>query len=357
MQAAAAKQTTKLRSKRWLLTCNNPGDRTPIWNPLTMNYMVWQNEVGGQTGTPHWHCYVRYKERQTRASIKRGQNGLVCDMRPAMGSEGDCRAYCTKPETRSAPGEEFGEYCPSIGEKGKGQRCDLLMIADYCKKGKTLKKIALKFPKAMIRYHSGIAALHAHTAPMPPAIRTVKVLLLWGPTGTGKSYRVSTQMPEAYKVMPGRDPWGNYRGEDTIWFDEFDHKKWDIFQMNMYLDGYRCKLDRRYTDAYAAWTQVVICANSSPTTWYPDNTPAEVNAFRRRLGTGCRRVLDRLVDISTLEPNPDFGYLVPPPIDPDNPVDAAAAAPQADENAPPPTIPQTPQDTPPSPCETLWANI
>jgi len=302
------------RSKRWMCTMNNPGDYTPVWNANEMDYMVWQSEVGHETHTPHFHCYIRFKVRKTRAAVKRFFGGHELDIRAARGTEAECKAYCTKPDTRYAPGAEYGEFLPEAGAVGQGERSDLLPVATKCKAGVSLRTIAEDHSETFVKFHSGIAALHALVAPLPPAIRQVQVLLLWGATGTGKSYRVATQMPEAYKVRPGRDPWGNYRGEDTVWFDEFNWEKWTIFEMNEYLDQYRCKLDRRYTDAYAAWTRVVICANSNPTSWYTTASQDEVNAFRRRLGGGCRLVTNRYEDISLLPPNPDFTYLIPPPM-------------------------------------------
>lgn len=297
------------RSKRWLCTLNNPGDRIPIWNADEMDYMVWQTEIGAKKHTVHWHCYVRFKNRKTRAGCAKCFPGMKPDMRVARGTEKECHDYCTKAETRVAPGFEFGEYLPATGTSGQGERTDLMVVANKCKMGATLKDIAADHPETFVKYHSGLAALHALVAPLPPAMREVKVAVLWGPTGTGKSYRVATQMPDAYKVRPGRDPWGNYRGEDVIWFDEFDYTKWSLFEMNEYMDVYRCKLDRRYTDAYAAWTRVVICANSNPTSWYPGASALEVAAFRRRLGSGCRLVEDRYTDVFGPDalPNPNFG--------------------------------------------------
>ena len=45
------------------------------------------------------------------------------------------------------------------------------------------------------------------------------------------------------------------------------------------------ELDARYHNKYAAWTRVVICANSSPPHWYPNEAPSLLDAFRRRLMT------------------------------------------------------------------------
>jgi len=314
------------RSKRWLITLNNPAGYTPTFKADVMDYMVWQLERGEQ-GTEHWHAYIRTKARMSLGGVKKLFDGHNPHIDVARGNEKSCHDYCTKEDTRIAVGSEHGEYLPDIGSKGQGERTDLAPIAKACKDGKSLREIATDHPEVFVKYHSGIAALHALVAPLPPVRRRVKTLVMWGDTGTGKSYRVAEQFPDAYKVRPGRDPWGNYRGEDVICFDEFNHTKWSIFEMNEYLDENRCKLDRRYTDIYANWTCVIICANSNPTSWFPDAAQLEINAFRRRLADGCRFVSNRLEDITKLPPNPDFSYLVPPPIAAPVPAAAAAAAP------------------------------
>jgi len=82
-------------------------------------------------------------------------------------------------------------------------------------------------------------------------------------------------------------PLGSYRGEKEILFDEFDHELWPITAMNRYLDKWRCLLDARYNDRYAAWERVVICANSNPQSWYPSAAPLLLDAFRRRIRGHC----------------------------------------------------------------------
>nr|AOV86247.1 putative rep protein [uncultured virus] len=286
------RQTTRV-----VFTINNPGIFVPVFDASKMSYMVWQRERGKQ-GTEHIQGYVRFTNKcrlRTALALLGGHAHVLL----ARGNEKQCRDYCTKEDTRVAAGEEHGTFDPEAGIKGR--RTDLLQIAAKCAARVPLRQIAADHPMDWVRYHQGIESLHLVLAPEAPIQRDVTVQVLWGPSGTGKTHRVRTNSAflrtgGIYVVKPGRDPWGRYQGQATILFDEFDWTKWEIFDMNQYLDKWETGLDCRFHDKSAAWTRVVICANSSPTTWWPNATLEVLLAIRRRLGHGCRHCVTRLQD-------------------------------------------------------------
>lgn len=155
-----------------------------------------------------------------------------------------------------------------------------------------MRDIAQSHPECFIKYHVGIKELVRLSAPVPPLRRQVTVTVIWGKTGTGKTWRVTGKYPEAYMVEPGRDPWGSYNGEEVIVFDEFDPTKWSIQEMNRYLDIYRLQLNCRYMNKYAHWTRVYILSNSSPERWYYAFDPELQAAFLRRI--------QRVVEVSDI---------------------------------------------------------
>jgi len=306
--AEAAPSPYSKKFRRVLFTLNNPGDFRPVFDETKMAYMVWQIEKGAQ-GTEHIQGYIRFKKMPTGKAVDKMLGSKHAHLEECRGNEQQCKAYCTKEDTRVSVGEEHGTYNPEAGKQG--HRSDFDAIVADCKAGKPLREIAEANASDWIRYHQGIISLHEQLAPQPPAERPVEVMVLWGPTGVGKTHRVMMNADLArdggiYKVKPGRDPWGNYRGEKTIFFDEFDYEKWTVFQMNEYLDKWRCPLDCRYHDKYAEWTRVIICANSNPMTWWPMASQPVIDAFRRRLGGGCRYVTTREQDITELPPMPDY---------------------------------------------------
>lgn len=145
----------------------------------------------------------------------------------------------------------------------------------------TEREIAEALPNLYLRYATNLQALRLLMVE-PLVVRDVLVEAYCGPTGVGKSHRVRTQYPDVFIVQPGRDPWGLYRGQLTICFEEFDYERWNIPQMNMLLDKWKCPLDRRYRDCFAEWTHVIICSNATPGSWFPQADQGLVDAFRRR---------------------------------------------------------------------------
>lgn len=293
----------RAQSKRWMVTVFDD-TWEPEWIPAHCDYMVWQRETT-KTGRIHVHVYLRFKSRKRYSTVKTflGRNDAHCE--PARGTEQQCKDYCTKDESRVQAGEEHGTFVPTEGKQGA--RSDLDDIAEECKKGTPLAEIAASHPGDFIRYHSGISALHLQIAPPPPAVREVSLTVFWGDTGLGKTHRVLTMYPEIYLVKPGRDPWGMYRGQSSIFFDEFDPDLWKIQDMNRFLDKWRCMLDSRYQDRYAAWTKVFIASNLHPISWWQSEPNLTLlRSIRRRLSNTCYHVTARETPLEALEQTPTW---------------------------------------------------
>lgn len=274
----------------WTFTYNNALPGQTIEQLDDVAYLVYEHQIAPQTGMRHLQGYVRFKNRKRFTTTQswfsqRGCPGVHIEK--PKGTEQHNRDYCTSAETRAAGTEPFehGEFQPDIGKQGK--RSDLEEATGAIDRGATMGEIARAHPSDFVRYHRGFQAYMDTTRPMPPVERPVSVYVLWGPTGTGKTHRVLHQFPNVYSVKPGRDPWGQYRQEEVIFFDEFDYEKWTLQDMNKYLDKWRCPLDCRYADKYAFWTTVIIAANSNPTSWYPLAGPMLLDALRRRMTGRC----------------------------------------------------------------------
>lgn len=267
-----------MSKNRWCFTVNNYGEWRPQFIEGDMDYLVYGLEVG-EAGTPHVQGYVRFKNRKRLNTVKNIFERADMHLEPAKGTEQQNKTYCIK----DGQFVEFGSYDPSVGTQGN--RTDLAAIHTMIQTGATLAAIAAAFPADYIRYHGGIQALREVVAPLPPLERDVRVTVLWGPTGVGKTHRTRMDFPDIFSVEPGRDPWGGYQAQDAVVFDEFDYSRWTITSMNKYLDKWRLEVDARYHNKYAMWTRVVICANSSPLLWYVSEDGPLREALRRRLST------------------------------------------------------------------------
>jgi len=363
-------ESDRKETTRVVFTINNPGEERPIFNEEKMAYLVWQLERGAN-GTLHIQGYCRFNKKyrlRTVIPLFGGRAHVLI----ARGNEQQCRDYCTKEDTRVSAGEEHGVFNPKAG-MGKGHRSDLDEIAAKCAAGVPLQTIIAAHATSALRYIQNIVSVHAWVAPEPPAQREITVQVLWGPSGTGKTHRVlmnSTLRNTGgiFVVRPGRDPWGRYMGQATILFDEFDWRKWEIYEMNQYLDKWTTELDSRYHNKSAVWTRVIICANSSPTTWYANQEMELLLAFRRRLGHGCRHIVSQEQDADTSPASPDFDPLngrdilllhpraqAPSSATSANAPQAAAAPPpppfRVNGGAPPPDWIVCPDSQPPSPTQ------
>ena len=146
-----------------------------------------------------------------------------------------------------------------------------------------INEIAAKHPKEWIKFHSGVLSLRQMTLPDVDTRRAVTTTILWGTTGVGKSHRVRTAYPDAFIVLPGRDPFGSYTDQSTIIFEEFNPMEWPLRKMNVLLDVWSSELDCRYTNKKARWSKVFILANSPSSTWYSLEPPELQAAFHRRI--------------------------------------------------------------------------
>ena len=307
----AAKKARGPQVKRWAFTYNNfPRG----WSPRTfcngdVAYCVWQTERGAE-GTVHIQGYVRFNSRKSMQTVKNFFEAERMHVEPAVQPEHTNTLYCTKAEGRVEEGTRgtYGTEAPHEGEQGR--RSDLAAIAEKAKAGVTIKDIADQHPVNFIRYHGGIQALVDQVGPAPPIARVVSCYVLWGPTGVGKTHRVLTSFLNVYQVLGrGRDPWGNYAGQDVLLLDEFDWRLWSPQEMNCILDKWRYRLDCRYRDKYANWTYVFICCNDNPNEWFSNTSQALRDAVRRRLASSCRYIGSQepsLAEVRAQDPEPNW---------------------------------------------------
>lgn len=265
------------RSLRWCFTVNNPETWRPVFAEQ-MAYLVWEKEYAPQTGTEHIQGYLRLKTRLRVSQVKQILHASV-HLELARGSERENREYCSKNRLGEDWGEE-GDYQP---DQRQGRRTDIEAAVQAVVGGMTLREVAEAHPIEWVKYHSGLQSLHRLMNLECPISRTVSTMILWGPTGVGKTHRVRSAYPQAFVVRPGRDPFGTYSTQEEIIFEEFDPDKWTLQDMNCYLDKWSTELDCRYFSKQARWTRVFILSNINPSTWYTQYPQPLQQAFWRRI--------------------------------------------------------------------------
>lgn len=294
---AVADFQNKSQLTRCILTLQVPDGTDPVPPAVDLafvDFACYQLEAAPSTGKLHWHLYLRFSQKKRFNQVQAMYPGAWIGR--CKGSEAQCIKYCSKEET-FVPGDghraQLGQ--PKLHAGKQGHRSDLDDVADMVKNNASLVEIAEAHPTAVIRYSAGIEKLKTILAPPVPLMRRLEVVVLWGPGGTGKTYRVRHLFQDDIYCPTAGDthPWDKYEDQDCLFLDEFNPAHWDPQLLNMMLDPYRVQLPCRYQNKMARWTKVYICTNLDPMTFYDQSVVAVQQAVRRRLFTGCFHVTAR----------------------------------------------------------------
>lgn len=248
--------------------------------------MIWQHEVGEQ-GTQHTQGYIEFTTPRRFTQVQAVLGGFKAHCEKRMGTAQQAIDYCKKEESRLAGPFELG-----IAGGSQGKRTDL-SDAWAIARDEGLFALLEADPPTFIKYHGGLCkAKQVYDDQREYADRKVKVYVLWGPTGTGKSYRATHRHGKANTFIMGKYQKDNlffnaYHGQTTLVLDEFRGEgQIYIEDLNRILDEYEYTCNVKYGHTRAAWTTVYICSNRPPTDWYVSVTQALQDALMRRLNTG-----------------------------------------------------------------------
>ena len=143
-------------------------------------------EGAGRAGHDAPQGYTRVKKSLSIGAVKTALAIPTAHLEHANGTEEQCKAYCTKVETRIAGPWELGDYLPS-----QGQRSEISKVRrPHCRR---------QVPRRRRRSRTG----HLHKVrpwfrcPQAALSRRkmrpdIEVLVIWGPTGVGKSLGVES---------------------------------------------------------------------------------------------------------------------------------------------------------------------
>lgn len=255
-------------SKTWTYTINNytPEEEAQLkLMDVTMHRCC--KEVG-ENGTVHLQGAIRFRRAYRLTALKK----LFPRAHFEIAVTPDPQNYCTK-----------GEVLIDKNDAQPGKRSDLLKAIDTMK-ANGMRQCALQHPEIFVKYHRGLKCLQEITVPTRDWYPT-EVIVLWGPTGVGKSRRAREIDPGLYNVpepVNGNLWFSGYVSQQTILFDDF--YGWIRYHtMLQFLDGYPLNVEYKGGAVARNWTRVIITSNKPPDQWYP--SVADQSALMRRLNS------------------------------------------------------------------------
>lgn len=267
--------------KYFLLTI--PKDKWSKCLPETVCYIKGQEEVG-EGGYEHWQLLVITRRKTSVVGCK----NMFCreaHVEPSRSSAAD--EYVWKEDSRVA-GTQF-----ELGVKPfrRNSKQDWDLIKKQAQEGKldeipadiymrfysTLKKVSVEYQKPIMR------------GPQ-------EVIVIYGPTGVGKSRMAFEEVGEDYYIKSPLTKWfDGYHGQSTIIIDEFRGIV-DISHVLKWLDRYPCAVEVKGSQVFLNTKKWVITSNLSPNEWYPNLDIETKYALRRRF----TRVIHKLNGLETI---------------------------------------------------------
>lgn len=273
------------RVRNFVFTYNNPEDTPSSFseklNVLKPTYWVFQLERGEQ-GTPHFQGYVEMKNARTYSSVK-AKLGQSIHLEGRKGTAMEAANYCKKEDTREAGPWEFGEIT------AQGTRTDLTSALSLAY-DQGLYVALEAYPETFVRYYAGIAKVtNARLARLPR--EPLKVYLLYGPSGTGKTTWAQSHDPDTAKCDNIADGWFDpYNGEKHMLLDEFTgaSSKISLARFLTAIDKHKTLVAVKNGFAAVRAEHIYITTNIHPREWY--NYEGRMSQY-----FGIKRRVDQLV--------------------------------------------------------------
>ena len=314
MRQKMSKTGKETKSRKWLVTINNPIEKgwthetlkSVLQDMSSLRYWCMADEEGD---TFHTHMYFVLKNDIRRSTLDNKLKGGHFDK--PNGNSAECRAYVFKdgekfnknPETGEyeytdskgklhkgthydSSNEEFGE----LPEERQGKRSDIAELYELIKDGLSNFEIMETNPRYMMHMEKVEKARQAILEEsFKDKWRNLEITYIWGTTGCGKTRGIMEKYgySNVYRVTDYAHPFDSYKGQDVIIFEEF-RSSLPIEDMLKYLDGYPVELPARYMNRVACFTKVFIITNIDIREQYPNMQkiqPETWNAFLRRIHT------------------------------------------------------------------------
>lgn len=316
-----------IQCRKWQLTINNPLEKglshekikEQLANLSSISYYCLADEIGLENRTPHTHIFIFSKSPIRFSTVKKQfpeahiekATGSVQENIDYINKEGKWKDDPKKDTSVVGTFEEWGEI-PE--EPGQGTRTDLILLYNLILMGKTNAEIIAQNPDLIVHL-TKFDKLRADMLQdqYRDKFRSLDVVYVWGPTGTGKTRMVLEEHGylNVYRTTDYNHPFDHYNSEPVICFDEF-RSSLPISDMLNYLDGYPLALPARYANRIACYEKVYIISNIDLKDQYryiQEEQSETFKAFLRRI----HHVIEFHKDSTPTDHGNAMDYIFPPP--------------------------------------------
>lgn len=264
--------------RNWCFTLNNP-EHIPISFPLNsqskIKLCIYQLE---EVQCRHLQGYIEFNSPVRITFLKKLIPRAHFEHR--KGSRIQAIDYCRKEESRIDGPWIFpqGAKLPNPGgsthsSSGGSSLQDLKNLLD---EGYSEEYIADEHFSQWVRHYRAFRAYKLIKT--KPRNHEVRVIVIVGPTGTGKSRYCLSKFPKAYWKQRSTW-WDGYNAESTVVLDEF--YGWLPYDTLLRLcDRYPMLVETKGGQTHMLCDQVVITSNHFPDTWYKN---IYFESFKRRV--------------------------------------------------------------------------
>ena len=269
----------QMTSRYWIITVNNPSYTLEEKYDATKHKAIVGQLERGEQGTLHLQAYIEYVNAVRIGSVKR--DFLHCHAERRKGTRAQALEYCTKDDTRVEGPWAFGitlERAQSIirGGPSNSEKAELLDIKEKIKNGTIEANIADEHFTLWVRYFKAFERYRTITT--KPRNHEMTVIVIQGPTGTGKSRWALEQYPDAYWKQRS-NWWCGYSGQSTVILDEF--YGWLPFDLLLRLcDRYPLLVESKGGQLQMVARNIIITTNALPDNWYNN---VYFGSFERRV--------------------------------------------------------------------------
>jgi len=179
------------------------------------------------------------------------------------GTQAEAIEYCRKEDTRIE-----GPFTAGRQGGNQGKRTDLENAVELLQDSRNIVELINEYPTAFVKYHRGLEKMLMYTVEArkdPPTC-----ILLYGPTGTGKSRWAFENYQGAYWKSPNSRWFDGYLDQKTIIMDEFAGKmsKYELTSLLRLIDRYPLQIEVKGSHRLMVAETFVFTTNIHPKMWY-----------------------------------------------------------------------------------------